>query len=53
MTVLRFTPDGTALLSGSEDSGVSVWSVSRSILAALPVQSVESPDAISHFRQIA
>ncbi len=31
VTVLRFTHDGAALLSGSEDSGVSVWSVSRSI----------------------
>ncbi|KAG5638350.1 hypothetical protein H0H81_000483 [Sphagnurus paluster] len=29
VTVLRFTVDGAALLSGSEDSGVSVWSVSR------------------------
>ncbi|KII87196.1 hypothetical protein PLICRDRAFT_42847 [Plicaturopsis crispa FD-325 SS-3] len=29
VSVLRFTPDGAALLSGSEDSGVSVWSVSR------------------------
>ncbi|KAF5373264.1 hypothetical protein D9615_007472 [Tricholomella constricta] len=29
VTVLRFTHDGAALLSGSEDSGVSVWSVSR------------------------
>ncbi|KAI0272527.1 WD40-repeat-containing domain protein [Gloeopeniophorella convolvens] len=29
VTVLRFTPDGEALLSGSEDSGVSVWSVFR------------------------
>ncbi|KAG5721339.1 Pre-rRNA-processing protein IPI3 [Termitomyces sp. T112] len=31
VTVLRFTPDGSALISGSEDSGVSVWSVSRLI----------------------
>ena len=30
VTVLRFTPDGEALLSGSEDSGVAVWSVFRS-----------------------
>ncbi|KAH9975991.1 WD40 repeat-like protein [Lactifluus volemus] len=29
VTVLRFTPDGEALLSGSEDSGVAVWSVFR------------------------
>ncbi|EIN06106.1 WD40 repeat-like protein [Punctularia strigosozonata HHB-11173 SS5] len=29
VTVLRFTHDGAALLSGSEDSGVSVWSVAR------------------------
>ncbi|GBE86365.1 Pre-rRNA-processing protein [Sparassis crispa] len=29
VTVLRFTHDGSALLSGSKDSGVSVWSVSR------------------------
>ncbi|KAI0057462.1 WD40 repeat-like protein [Artomyces pyxidatus] len=29
ISILRFTPDGEALLSGSEDSGVSVWSVSR------------------------
>ncbi|KAG6891259.1 hypothetical protein C0995_008511 [Termitomyces sp. Mi166 len=34
VTVLRFTPDGSALISGSEDSGVSVWSVSRSIQPA-------------------
>jgi pre-rRNA-processing protein IPI3 len=31
ITVLRFTRDGAALLSGSDDSGVNVWSVSRSI----------------------
>ncbi|KAG7443607.1 WD40 repeat-like protein [Guyanagaster necrorhizus] len=29
ITVLRFTQDGVALISGSQDSGVSVWSVSR------------------------
>ncbi|KAF7971945.1 hypothetical protein HWV62_19401 [Athelia sp. TMB] len=29
INVLRFTHDGAALLSGSDDSGVSVWSVSR------------------------
>src|SRR5882762_395530 len=29
-TILRFTEDGAALLSGSEDSGVCVWSLSRS-----------------------
>lgn len=32
VTVLKFTHDSAALISGSEDSGVSVWSVSRSIL---------------------
>ncbi|KAJ3989654.1 WD40-repeat-containing domain protein [Lentinula detonsa] len=29
INVLRFTPDGAALLSGSDDSGINVWSVSR------------------------
>lgn len=29
VNVVRFTNDGAALLSGSDDSGVSVWSVSR------------------------
>ncbi|KAL1738639.1 WD40-repeat-containing domain protein, partial [Schizophyllum fasciatum] len=29
VTVLRFTRDGAALISGSDDSGVSVWSVTR------------------------
>ncbi|KAK2463636.1 hypothetical protein APHAL10511_004387 [Amanita phalloides] len=29
VNVLKFTHDGAALLSGSEDSGVSVWSLSR------------------------
>ncbi|KAI0821545.1 WD40-repeat-containing domain protein [Irpex lacteus] len=29
INVLRFTQDGAALVSGSEDSGVSVWSVVR------------------------
>ncbi|KAF8159611.1 WD40-repeat-containing domain protein [Crassisporium funariophilum] len=29
INVLRFTNDGAALISGSDDSGVSVWSVSR------------------------
>ncbi|KAJ7576887.1 WD40-repeat-containing domain protein [Mycena floridula] len=29
VTVLKFTRDGAALLSGSEDSAVGVWSVSR------------------------
>ncbi|KAF9531734.1 WD40 repeat-like protein [Crepidotus variabilis] len=29
VNVLRFTNDGAALLSGSDDSGVNVWSVSR------------------------
>ncbi|KAF8826868.1 hypothetical protein HHX47_DHR5000519 [Lentinula edodes] len=27
INVLRFTPDGAALLSGSDDSGISVWSM--------------------------
>ena len=31
VTVLRFTADGAAIVSGSEDSSVSVWPVSRSI----------------------
>jgi pre-rRNA-processing protein IPI3 len=35
--VLRFTNDGAALISGSDDSGVSVWSVSRSIRPLLLV----------------
>ena len=29
--MLRFTNDGSALVSGSDDSAVNVWSVSRSI----------------------
>ncbi|CAK5273820.1 unnamed protein product [Mycena citricolor] len=29
VTVLKFTHDGAGLVSGSEDSGISVWSVSR------------------------
>ena len=29
VNVLRFTPDGAALVSGSDDSSVSVWSVTR------------------------
>ncbi|KAF8202202.1 WD40-repeat-containing domain protein [Pholiota molesta] len=29
VNILRFTNDGAALVSGSDDSGVSVWSVSR------------------------
>jgi WD40 repeat protein len=29
VTVLRFTLDGEALLSGSDDSGITVWSVFR------------------------
>ena len=29
VTILRFTQDGGALLSGSEDSGVNVWAVSK------------------------
>ena len=30
VSVLRFTQDSSTLLSGSEDSSVNVWSVSRS-----------------------
>jgi pre-rRNA-processing protein IPI3 len=29
VTVLRFTPDGEALVSGSDDSGITLWSVFR------------------------
>lgn len=29
VAIVRFSTDGAALFSGSEDSGVSVWSVSR------------------------
>jgi len=29
VNVLRFTPDGAALISGSDDSSLSVWSVAR------------------------
>jgi pre-rRNA-processing protein IPI3 len=29
VNVLRFTQDGTALISGSDDSGVSIWAMSR------------------------
>jgi len=29
INVLRFTQDGAALISGSDDSGISVWSMSR------------------------
>lgn len=32
VTVLRFTQDGAGIMSGSEDSGVSVWSVSRRVI---------------------
>ena len=32
INVLRFTQDGAALLAGSEDSGVSVWSTARYVL---------------------
>lgn len=31
VNLVKFTNDGAALISGSDDSGVSVWSVSRSI----------------------
>ena len=34
-TVLRFTQDGGALLSGSEDSGVNVWAVSKCVCILL------------------
>lgn len=34
MTVLKFTQDGVGLVSGSEDSSVIVWSVSRYVHAA-------------------
>lgn len=39
VTVLRFTPDGEALLSGSEDSGISVWSVFRFVGNHIALQS--------------
>lgn len=32
INVLRFTQDAAALVAGSEDSGVSVWSTSRCVL---------------------
>ena len=32
INVLKFTHDGAALISGSEDSGVSVWSVARFVV---------------------
>lgn len=35
INVLRFTQDGEALVSGSEDSGVSVWSVVRCVVASI------------------
>ncbi|RDX54287.1 WD40 repeat-like protein [Lentinus brumalis] len=35
INVLRFTHDGAALLAGSEDSGVSVWSIARLLDDAL------------------
>jgi pre-rRNA-processing protein IPI3 len=38
VTVLRFTPDGEALVSGSEDSGVSVWSVFRFVATHITSQ---------------
>lgn len=37
VNVLRFTQDGAALLSGSDDSGVSVWSMSRLISPFFPL----------------
>ncbi len=37
INVLKFTYDGAALISGSEDSGASVWSISRSIISILEV----------------
>ncbi|KAI9459038.1 WD40 repeat-like protein [Russula earlei] len=48
VTVLRFTPDGEALLSGSEDSGITVWSVFRllddSLRSEIPEAYVHLPD---------
>lgn len=32
INVLRFTQDAAALMAGSEDSGVSVWSIPRCVL---------------------
>jgi pre-rRNA-processing protein IPI3 len=29
VTVLRFSAEGACLLSGSEDAGVSVWTIAR------------------------
>jgi pre-rRNA-processing protein IPI3 len=37
VTVLRFTHDGAALISGSEDSGVIVWLISRFLISVFPV----------------
>jgi pre-rRNA-processing protein IPI3 len=36
VAVLRFTPDGFGLLAGSDDAGVSVWSVSEYIPSTPP-----------------
>ncbi|OCH85507.1 WD40 repeat-like protein [Obba rivulosa] len=38
ISVLRFSHDGAALIAGSEDSGVSVWSVSRLTPSLCPYQ---------------
>ena len=35
VTVLRFTQDGEALLSGSDDSGITVWSVFRFVFSLI------------------
>ncbi len=44
VSVVCFTPDGEALLSGSEDSGINVWSVFR--FGGVPrVLTLASPDA--------
>lgn len=42
VNVLRFTQDGAALLSGSEDSGVSVWSVPRLFSHIVPIAALDS-----------
>ena len=38
VTVLRFTQDGGALLSGSEDSGVNVWAVSKYVCILFSIE---------------
>lgn len=39
VNVLRFTVDGQALVSGSEDSGVGVWSMSSYVLISHTISS--------------